>query len=147
KVSFFTQVVNGDKVWRKMLDGDAEEIKDKDKIAEVKEDRYVEQVRSLLPLIKDKEFKFEPLGEVKVEDKPAVGVLVKHKGHKDVNLYFDKKSGLLVKVEQTVKDEATDKDIMQETILSDYKEIGGVKHSMKMVVNREGKKYLDGTMS
>jgi len=146
KVTFFVQVANGNKVWRKVGDT-TEEITDKDKIAEVQEERYADRLNSLLPLVQDKAFKLEPLGEVKVDGKLAVGVRVSHPGHRDVNLFFDKSSGLLVKTERTVKDEATDKEVTQETIYSDYKEIDGVKHPLMLVISREGKKYVDGTIS
>jgi hypothetical protein len=35
----------------------------------------------------------------------------------------------------------------QETLYSDYKEVGGIKHAMKLVINRDGKKYVDSEMS
>ena len=146
KVTFFIQVVNGDKVWRKVGDN-TEEITDKDKLAEVKEERYADQLNSLLPLVKDKDFKLELLGEVTVDDKPALNVRVGHKGNRDVNLIFAKDSGLLVKTERTVKEEATDKEVLQETIYSDYKEVGGVKHPMMMVISRDGKKYVEAALS
>jgi outer membrane lipoprotein-sorting protein len=147
KVTFFTAVTNGDKVWRKMGDGEAEQVTDKDKLAEAKEERYAERVISLLPLVKEKDFKLEPLGEAKVDGKPAVGVKVSQKGHRDVNLFFDKDSGFLVKSERTVKDEQTDKELTEERIYSDYKESGGIKRFTKMVMNRDGKKYVEAEIS
>jgi outer membrane lipoprotein-sorting protein len=146
KVTFFVQVANGNKVWRKVGDN-TEEITDKDKIAEIQEERYADRLNSLLPLVQDKDFKLDPLGEVKVDGKLAVGVRVSHQGHRDINLFFDKSSGLLVKTERTVKDEATDKEVTQETIYSDYKEIDGVMHPLMLVISRDGKKYVDGTIS
>jgi outer membrane lipoprotein-sorting protein len=140
-------VSNGDKVWTKFNDK-ATEVDDKDQIKEAKEERYADRVASLLPLVKEKGFKLEPLGEVKVDGKPAVGVRVSHEGHRDVNLFFDKDSGLLVKNERTVKDfMAGGNEQTQETLYSDYKEVGGVKHAMKLVINRDGKKYVDSEIS
>jgi hypothetical protein len=143
----FIQVSNGDKLWSKLND-QATEVEDKDQIKEVKEERYADRVASLLPLVKEKGFKLEPLGEVKVDGKPAVGVRVSHEGHRDINLFFDKDSGLLVKSERTIKDfMAGGNEQSQETLYSDYKEVGGLKHAMKLVINREGKKYLDSEVS
>jgi outer membrane lipoprotein-sorting protein len=143
----FVQVVNGDKVWRKLGDN-TQEVDDKDQIKEAKENMYAEGVASLLPLVKEKGFEFSALGEVKVGGKPAVGVLVKSKGHRDVNLFFDKDSGLLVKSETVVKDEmAGGKEQTQETLYSDYKEFGGVKHPTKILIKRDGEKYVDAEMS
>jgi hypothetical protein len=146
-VTFFIQAVNGDKIWRKEGENKPQEVADKDKIAEVKEERHAEKVVSLLPLIKEKEYNLDTLGEVKVDGKSAVGVRVSRKGHRDVNLFFDKDNGLLVKNERSVKDEATDKEVVQETIYSDYQEVNGTKQAMKVVINRDGKKYVDGTLS
>ncbi len=143
----FIQVSNGDKLWTKIGD-DSKAVEDKDQIKEAKEDRYADQVASLLPLVKEKGFKLEPVGEVKVDGKPAVGVKVSHEGHRDINLFFDKESGLLVKSEHVIKDAmAGGAEQQQETIYSDFKEVGGVKHAMKVVINRDGKKYIDSEVS
>jgi hypothetical protein len=143
----FLRVVNGGKGFRKIADMASMDL-EKDELAEAAEEMYVGGVESLVPLVKDKAFELSTLGEVKVGDEPAVGVRVSHKGHGDVNLFFDKKTGLLVKSERTVKDlMAGGKEVTQETLHTDYKEIGGVKHAMKMVIKRDGKDYLDGEMS
>jgi hypothetical protein len=49
------------------------------------------------PRLQDAEFQLSPAGEIKVHDRPAVGVRVSHKGGPNVNLYFDKASSLPVK--------------------------------------------------
>ena len=139
-------MVNGDKVWAK-TGGEATAIDNKDQIAEAKEECYVGWVSSLLPL-KDKAFQLSPLGEVKVDGKPAVGVRVSHKGHRDINLFFDKESGLLVKRESVIKDFMADgKEVTQETLFSNYKEVKGAKFPMKVVLNRDGKKYVESEMT
>ena len=143
----FVRVVNGDKVWEKMGD-DATALDDKDKIKEAKEEVYADWVSSLLPLVKGKGFKLEPLGEVKVDGKPAAGVRVSHEGHRDLNLFFSKDTGLLVKSEHTVKDFLDGgNEKMAETLYSDYKEVGGVKRPMKLVINHDGKKYVEAELS
>lgn len=136
------RVFNGDKLWNQINDM-TQEVVDKDEIAEAKEAAYVSQVTRLLPL-QGAGFQFSPLGEVKIEGKPAVGVRVSHQGHRDVNLYFDKDKGLLVKVETVIKDlMAGGKELTQETLLSDYKEIEGMQRAMKVVINRDGAKFID----
>jgi hypothetical protein len=137
----FVRVINGDKAWAKF--GDNTQEADKDAVKEAKENMYAERVATLIPLVKDKGFEFAALGEVKVGDKPAVGVRVSQKGHRDVNLFFDKDSGLLVKSETVVKDEMDGgKEKTQETLFSDYKEFGGVKHPTNLTINRDGNKYV-----
>jgi hypothetical protein len=144
----FSRSFDGDKLWVKMGTDDATEVKDKDEIKEAKENAYASNITRLLPLKEDKSLKIEVVGESKVDGKPAIGLRVSSKGHRDVNLYFDKDKGLLVKSETMVKDAMTgDKEQMQETIYSNYKEMGGVQRPTKVVINREGKKYVDGELT
>jgi hypothetical protein len=142
----FVRVVNGDKVWMKFGD-DTQEVTGKDEITEAKEELYADWITTLLPL-KEKGFELAPLGEVKVNGKPAVGVRVSHKGYRDINLFFDKDTGLLAKSEHVVKDPmAGGNEQSQETLFSEYKEIEGVKHAMKVVINRDGKKYIESEVT
>jgi hypothetical protein len=136
----FTQVFNGEKGWKKIND-DVMDM-DKDDIAEAKEQLYQEKVGSLVPLLKDKDLKLSTLGETKVNKKPAVGIKVSSKDHRDIDLFFDKDTGLLVKTEATVKDMGN--EYKHESIMSDYKDFDGHKVPTKILINRDGKKYVDG---
>ena len=84
---------------------------------------------------------------MKVGDRPAVGVKVAHKGHRDVNLFFDAKTGLLLKTERPAKDTMTGKEFTQTTLHDDYKEVEGIKHARKVTILRDGKKYVEGMSS
>jgi outer membrane lipoprotein-sorting protein len=142
----FMKVLNGDKLYIKLGDN-VQEVDDKEQIAEAKEEMYRDRLASLVPL-KEKGFTLAALGEVKVEGKPAIGIRVSSKGHRDLNMFFDKDSGLLVKTESTVKDPMTGgKEETQEELYSDYKDIGGAKFASKLVINRDGKKYIDAEVS
>src|SRR5262249_24189574 len=81
--------LNRDKGWVKLNDTVVE--MDKEELANTREEAYAGWLQSLLPL-KDEAFALAPLGEVMVDERPAVGIRVSHKDHKDVNLYFDKKT-------------------------------------------------------
>src|SRR5207302_6498712 len=96
-----THVIHGAKGWVKFND-EVKAMPDEE-LGEEKEEMYARWVASLVPL-KDKAFKLAALGEVKVGDSAAVGVRISHDGRRDVNLFFDKSSGLLVKQEHPVKD-------------------------------------------
>ncbi len=135
-------VFDGKKGWRKIND-DTKEL-DKDGVVEALEDMHAGRVESLVPLLEQKGFELSPVGEVKVEDRPAAGIRVSHKGHRDINLFFDKKTGLLVKSERTIKDEMQGgKERTQERFFSDYKDIGGARHAMKMALKRDGEKFVE----
>ncbi len=143
----FVRVVNGDKVWLKLGDN-VEEVDDKDRLAEAREESYANNLTTLLPLVKDKGYELKALGEFQLEGKPALGVKVSSKGHRDVSLYFDKDTGLLVRTETTVKDPmGGDKEILQETTYGDFKEVDGVKHAMKVVIQRDGKKFVEAEVT
>ena len=133
-------VLNGGKAWLHVL-GQTMELKDEE-LEDAKEGLHAEQVQALLPLLEDKAFTLTPLGEIKIDGRDAVGVTVACKGHKDVNLYFDKATGLLAKSERrTLNDEQ--QEVTEATFFSDYKEIDGVKVPMKLLVQHDGKKYIE----
>ena len=137
-------VVAGDKGWTKIV----KELKefDKDELAEAKEQAFASWVTTLAPL-KDKQFKLATTGEIKVDNKPALGVKVSCKGHRDVDLYFDKETGLLVKSETRVKDEGTGQEVSEEGFVGEYKEFQGIKHAMKFTVKRSGKLFMEGELT
>jgi len=81
------------------------------------------------------------LGEIKVEGKPAVGVRVASKGHKDVNLYFDKQNGLLVKIEHRTVDFQSGQEVNEERVLTEYKDVDGRKLPGRVEVRYGDKVY------
>lgn len=135
------RVLNGNKGWTQMM-GQTTAL-DKDAVAEMKEDLYAGRVSRLAGLL-GKGFKLEPLGEVKVGERPAVGVKVSHKGHRDINLFFDKKTHLLLKSERPAKDPMSGQEFTQTTLHDGYKDVGGVKVAHKVTILRDGKKYVTG---
>jgi len=138
--------VNGDKGWEKLND----DVKDMpaEEVAEHKEQMHSGSVTHLL-VLKDKGYQLSTIGEVKVGDRTALGVHVAKKGHRDVNLYFDKDKGHLVKSEFVIKDIKTsgDMEITQTTLYSDYKEIQGTRQPTRVVIERDGKKFTDTQMN
>jgi hypothetical protein len=137
----FAQVVNGDKGWTHLMD----ETKgmDDDELKEAKEGLYASQVERLVPL-SQKGFKLAPLGDAKVDGKAAVGVRVSHEGHRDISLFFDKESGLLLKSERVVKDQmAGGKEVTETAVYSEYKAVDGLQHPYKIIIQRDGNKYVE----
>lgn len=95
---------------------------------------------SLTPLLGDDVFQLATAKEKVVNGKPAAGVAVRNGKRPVVTLYFDKETGLLVKREALVKDPSTDdKEVLEEVVVSDYKEAGGRKYHTRLVVTRDGK--------
>lgn len=137
----FTVAIDGDSAWMEM--GGGPQDMDKEHLAEAKENNYASYVATLLPL-KDKAYQLTVVDGDKVEGKPTVGVKVSHEGHRDVFLYFDQDSGLLLKSKSSVKDiDQGGKEVTQESTYLDYKDADGGKVPGKIVVKRNGERYVE----
>jgi len=140
-----TQVYNGGKGWRNLM-GKTMAVED-DELKEFKQTMNAERVAGLVDL-KDKAYKLSSLGEVKVNGRAAVGILVARQDYRDVSLFFDKATHLLVKTETRAKDPNTMQEATQEKLFTDYKELApGFQVPSKLVINFDGKKFLDMTIS
>jgi hypothetical protein len=137
------QAFDGNKGWTSALgqvkDAEKEEVDEHNAMV------HVESVTNLYALRKDKEFKLSPLGETKVGDTPVVGVQVTKKDKRDVSLYFDKKTHLLVKAEYRALDPFTKMEVAQEKLYSEYKDslLPGAKMASKQIVNNDGKRFME----
>jgi outer membrane lipoprotein-sorting protein len=136
----FAVVLDGDKGWMK-AGGETREMT-AEEVAETKEQTHVGHVMSLVPL-KDPKFKLSPAGKSKVDGKEAIGVNVAHEGRRDVTLYFDPDTSLVVKYETSVKSqEQGGKIVSEEAVFSDYRDVKGMKIPHKMSVKRDGELYV-----
>jgi hypothetical protein len=133
-------IVAGDKGWRKF--GDMGGDLPKDQLANQKRAIYLQVVPITLVPLKGKDFKVETAGEEKVDGKPAVGLKVTGPDKKDFTLYFDKDSGLPVKMTAKVAG-FRGEDAMQETTFGGYKEMGGIKKATKIETKRNGEKFQE----
>ncbi len=122
-----TLVVTGGRGWT-VRDGKLEAM-DKAEVAELRERMHSEWLTRLTPL-KDKDYRLELLGVARVGDRPALGVRVSREGHRDVRLYFDKESGLLLKEEYRIKVVQTGREYTEEVFYGDYKDVRGAKYAM-----------------
>lgn len=138
-----SRVLNGGKGWVKFNDATKELAAHE--IAEAKEEARSDWVAAFLPL-KNKEFALAVVGEVEIDKRPALGIKASSKDLRDIDLYFDKEAGLLVKAETRVKDD-DGQEVAEETFFSDYKEVQGTRQATKFVVKRDGKLYLEGEVS
>jgi hypothetical protein len=87
--------------------------------------------------------KFSVLGEVQVKGKPAVGLTVSKEGRKDINVFFDKGTGLMTKVETRTRDLMSGQEVTEERFITEYQEVGGRKAGKKVEVQRDGKQFLE----
>ena len=124
-----TTVFNDGKAW---IVANGKEIEVTDKLMEeLKEGVYKAEVMRLINL-NDKKYDVSSLGEVTVNDKKALGVKVASKGHRDINIYFDKETGLIAKVEGQALDSMTMQEVAEERIITEYQDVDGHKVAKKV---------------
>ena len=122
--------------------GQVTDLKD-DALDSQKTQMYIATVTTLTPIM-GKGFKVAVVGDAEVNGKPAVEIAVTKKGQPDVNLSFDKKSGLLAKASYSIKSSEKEfKEVTEVTIYKDYKLIDGLMTPMAISMTRDGEKYLE----
>jgi len=144
-------VVNGDKGWT-TGGGATKEMTDQ-QAADQRQELYVDWIITLLPILENKlDIAIFPTkgtstapSEMKVNGEPVTGIKVANKGKPEVKLYFEKKSGLLVKAEFKGKEAGV--DVNKEYILSNHKDFDGLKLPMKFVVLSNGKRVAEWTVT
>ncbi len=137
--------VDGDKAWRKGFDGAINDLEG-DELARERTQLFLQSAMTLLPL-KAAGVALKPAGEEKVDGKPALALSVTPKGCKEVKIFLDKETGLVVKTVTKVKPPMSDDEVDQETVYGDYKEVGGIKRAMKAAATRGGEKAMEQTTS
>jgi hypothetical protein len=138
-------VLSGDKGWQKFNDNDRE--LDADAVINEKHRINIQAIPTTLVQLNGKGFKIESTTDEKIGDKPAAGIKVTGPEGKDFTLYFDKESGLPVKLVATVAGFGGGEDFNQETIFSDYKDFDGIKKATKLSSKRNGEKFIDVEIS
>jgi hypothetical protein len=132
-------VLNGNKGWRKFGENGGE--MDEEAIANEKRNLYLQIIPIRVLPLKDKGFKVEAGGEEKVGDKPAVALKVTPPDGKEFTLYFDKESGLPVKLVAKVVGFGGE-EFTQETTYKDYKDFDGIKKATKVQSKRDGEDFI-----
>ena len=111
-------------------------------LAELKEAAHLRLV-CRCTVLRDRAYQLTPLGEFPVDDRPAIGIKVSTRGHRDVQLYFDKEYGLLVKTERVTLDVQTGRPVREEAYYRDWKAIDGLVTPTQVVAYRDGKRYME----
>jgi hypothetical protein len=137
QTSVEVEVINGTQGWTKTDDEDTEDM-DEDELREAKDFLYADWVSTLVPL-RDPAFRLTLLEECKVGGRPALGLKVAHKGHRDIFLYFDKGNGLPVKMERLTKDPENDKQVTEEVFFERYKKVQGTQQPTRIITKWDGK--------
>lgn len=137
-------VLAGDKGWRNFGDNHSE--LDKDALANEKRTAYLALIPVTIVPLKASGFKVETIADAPVNGKPAAGVKVTPPDGKEFSLYFDKESGLPVRLVAKVAGFMGD-EFTQDTTFSDYQDMGGIKKATKLQSKRDGEKFIDQQIS
>jgi hypothetical protein len=147
------QVVKGDKVKSTITaggmtlpspGGDAEK-------EELRTAAVMQEAEQFTPLLDAKKFTIKSADDADVNGKKAAVVVVQPKGvKKEFKMYFDKDSGLLVKTAHRGTgpgDDGQGKEVEEESYASDYKKVKGIQVPGKLVINHDGKKFMEVKLS
>jgi hypothetical protein len=130
----------GDKGSRKF--GDNANDMDKAGVENQKQATYLQVIPITILPLKDKAYKVEGIADETVDGKPQAGLKVTPADGKEFKIYFDKESGLPVRLVAKVAG-FNGMEFTQETTFSDYKETAGIKKATKVVSKRDGQKFID----
>lgn len=129
------QVYDGQQGW--LLEGGTRHIVDAKTLVGMKATAHAAYVASLTPLLApDKGYRFRLLPEERILERPALGIEVDQEGQRDVSLYFDRASGLLVK--KVLRPHAGGASSVQEEIFSDFKDVEGLKRPTRVRILLNG---------
>ncbi|MGO9921036.1 MAG: hypothetical protein ACLQIB_40905 [Isosphaeraceae bacterium] len=137
-------VLKGDKGWRK--DGDQVIEMNKDQVANAKRSIYLMVVPTTLVALKGTNFEIGTAGEEKVGEKQAVVIKAKGPDGKDFTIYFDKESGVPVKLAAKMTG-FMGEEFTMETSFANYKDCDGIQKATKIESNRDGEKFLDAELT
>jgi hypothetical protein len=143
KAHTLVQIIDGDKV-AVTVDDQPQQLPPS-VLAELRMTLDLQRAARLVPLLADPAYELAALKPEKVNNRMAFGVKVSVKGHKDLRLYFDNETGLLVKTEHT-RDDGSGKEILQEEFYGDFKDFGGFRRWTRIMVFREGKKLMEAEL-
>ena len=88
-------------------------------------------------------YELSAIGEVKVKGKDAIGIRISKKGQKDISMFFDKKTYLVVKSEMRTIDGMSGQEVTTEKFINSYQEKAGMKIARKVEIVKDGKVFMD----
>jgi hypothetical protein len=109
-------------------------------LEEKKESVYRSWIMDTIPYLKQPGFQVTALGESQVNGQAALGIKISSTGHRDVKFFYDKNTGLMVKMDTEIWSEADKKLVRYESYYEDYKLLHGVKIATKHIGYLNGKK-------
>ena len=139
------QSVNGTKA-RTTINGEEKKLKPKE-VAELLDAIRTQEIDMIAPLLDASKYTLKAEKDAKVGGAEAAVVLVKAKGMNDTKLFFDKKTGFLVRMQRMVSDPSGDDIVDEVTDYSDFKKVDGIQTPMALKVLHDGEPYMTGKVT
>jgi hypothetical protein len=145
-----TQVVKGESIKNTfMIGGMTIPINGDEEKQELKLTMAMQEAEQLTTLLDAKKFTVKAADDEDVNGKKASVLLVTPAAvKKEVKMYFDKTSGLLVKTAHKGKGAGEGaEEVFEEAFHSEFKKIKGIQMATKLAVTHDGKKFMNVEMS
>ena len=142
-IDVFIMVADRDKAWVSAMDDVMDQEGESLEVA--KQGALVNYAMSLIPLQKpNKEFKLGLAEPETVEGKECEGITIAHEKMPTITMQFSKKTGLIKKTKYKTKvAELGFKEVTEEAVYYEYKEFDGFKNPTKIIMYRDGKKFVE----
>lgn len=141
-INVFTIVIDRDKGWVSAAGNTV--AMPAEQMAEQKKQMNTSFVTTLIPLAKpSRKYKLSLFGEAEVGCETCDGVTVASDKQRSVTLLFSRKTGMLRKSEYIVFSEELKKEVVEEVLYSDYRDVEGLKVAHKVEIKRDGKKFVE----
>ncbi len=137
-------VANGEKA-SQSVNGQPEQLPDEVR-KEIVQTALQQDLTQLTPLLEGDRFTLKAEKDADVGGRPAAVVLVTGKGLTDTRMYFDKKTGLLVKTSRKALGQ-DERPVQEEVLFGDYTKVSGVQVPKSLTVNHDGKLFLQAQLS
>lgn len=139
------QIGDGDK-YKTTINGQAQKLDDKTK-DEIRQGSATQEIAMLFPLLDKEKYTIKAGKDAKYGDVECATVIVSGKATKTMTLAFDKTTGLLHATKRKALAPGSSEEVDEETLMSDYKEVNGVKIPLKLAVKHDGKAFMSTTFT
>ena len=133
------QIANDGKILMKV--NNLEQKVDKEMSAQLVEAAAMQEIFTLVPLLDPKKYTLKKEADEKVGENDATVITVQSKSFKDLTIYLDKKTNLLVKTKRKTTLPGG-KEVVETSYHSDFKKVDSVNSAHKLKIQHDGKDFM-----
>jgi hypothetical protein len=136
-----TIIVTPEKIWAKGGNREVEEAPKE--VAFIRDVFRTIRLPQNLTALRHKDVTLSHLGEVKIDNRTAVGLKIATKDRPDVDLFFDKDTALPLRAELRVTEPGQANEVVYAFYFTDYKDVDGIKQFGKLTFKRDDKTTME----